>query len=288
MSCLELHTEAQLTEIDQLSGLCVMYTNHRNYTIHHCRLRATGLLILEDFGANLEGYLPSTLCDSVLKSWIHYGDTQHKRSHIHLNEKTRSTERYKIHLIDVEQRRIVSVFHQEHEYVALSYVWGTDTAPLRTEDTFTKFSLLNGLPDDSQMIPRIILDAMRLVRDLDLRYLWVDSLSILQDNDADKFQHLPMMDRIYNDANLVVVAVAGENAHTGISRMVQSGNTRQAQQYSEVVNGVYFTTVLPMLYQVLERTKWKTRGRTFHKTILARRVIFFTEHQVYWNCRESF
>ncbi|XXH05711.1 hypothetical protein Hte_012146 [Hypoxylon texense] len=187
-----------------------------------------------------------------------------------------------IRLIDVEERKIIHTTQQEQEYLALSYVWGETTEGSLTSATVEEFSSSQGLPDDPDVIPRTILDAIRLTRDIGFRYLWVDSLCILQDNDRDKLHHLPHMDSIYSCANLVIIAAAGDNAHEGLPGVVRS---RDAWHHSENVDGVPLITCRPLLREVLEQTEWNRRGWTFQEAILARRTLVFTKHQAYWNCR---
>ncbi|KAI1373954.1 hypothetical protein F4677DRAFT_184680 [Hypoxylon crocopeplum] len=71
------------------------------------------------------------------------------------------------------------------------------------------------MPYDADLIPRTILDTIQLVRDIGFRFLWIDSLCILQDDDGDKLQHLPHMDSIYRCASLVIIAAAGHGPPWG-------------------------------------------------------------------------
>ncbi|ROV88730.1 hypothetical protein VMCG_10069 [Cytospora schulzeri] len=118
-----------------------------------------------------------------------------------------------------------------------------------------------------------------------IRYLWVDSLCIAQDDECDKQNQLPIMDSIYSHANLVIVSAAGMDAHTGIPGV---GTTkRRVTQRKETIKGIRFITAQPAVQQQLERTTWTTRGWTFQEAQLARRILIFTDNVVYWNCRRS-
>lgn len=68
-----------------------------------------------------------------------------------------------------------------HPYIALSYSWGKDL-PLRT----TKGNLqehLHSIPFGT--IPRTLQDAIHVTRGLGLRYIWIDALCIVQDDEKD-------------------------------------------------------------------------------------------------------
>ena len=100
------------------------------------------------------------------------------------------------------------------------------------------------------MIPRIISDAIQLVKDVGQRYLWVDSLCIVQDDDDDKQQQLPSMVSIYSNAELVVVAAAGSDANTGIPGI--QGSKRRISQRIERISGTQFIASQPSIQQVLK------------------------------------
>ncbi|KAK4209124.1 HET-domain-containing protein [Rhypophila decipiens] len=202
-----------------------------------------------------------------------------------------------IRLIDVEEQRIVTATLGQDEFLALSYVWG-NTPALLTEARLSILSAPGALCADHVNIPKTISDAMTFTLCTGKRYLWVDSLCIIQDNDADKNHQLPLMTQIYSSA-LVVLIVATEkgsddDANGGIPGLqFQSNNSpdshgcpRQYQQQEiEVINDIPYITLLPDLHHQLSQSTWNTRGWTFQEAILAPRSIVFTSHQVHWCCQ---
>ena len=71
---------------------------------------------------------------------------------------------------------------EETKYVALSYCWGSSAAPLKTEINSLEMRR-RGIPVDT--MPSCFQDAIEVVRALGLRYVWIDSLCIIQDDDLD-------------------------------------------------------------------------------------------------------
>jgi hypothetical protein len=65
-------------------------------------------------------------------------------------------------------------------------------------------------------IPRTILDAMRLVESLGERYLWVDSLCIIQDDEVFKYEEVNDMASIYVNACVTIVAARGKDSNFGL------------------------------------------------------------------------
>ncbi|KAF8884197.1 heterokaryon incompatibility protein-domain-containing protein [Gymnopilus junonius] len=126
-------------------------------------------------------------------------------------------------LIDVVDNCIVPAPHGV-KYVTLSYVWG------RIDPTTILRSLLNNykqlekpgallIPRNRDIIPITIRDAMQVVRELKLRYLWADSLCIIQDDTGpggSKMSSISKMDIVYGAAYLTIFAESGSDANAGL------------------------------------------------------------------------
>ncbi len=221
--------------------------------------------------------VPPRLGIDQIKKWMHLC-SGHNNCRTPVLE---AASEQRIRLIDVQEQRIVSATLVE-EFAALSYVWGSITG-LLTRDTLPKYSLPNGL--EHAIIPRTISDSMQLVRNIGIRYLWVDSICIIQDDDDDKHRQIPLMGRIYGSAKLVIVAAAGSDAHAGLLGL-RDGD-RPSSQRTETIDGIEFMTAHPAVQDTLDRSRWKTRGWTFQEAMLSHRALVFTERQVYWCCRDA-
>lgn len=186
-----------------------------------------------------------------------------------------------IRLIDVHTMQIVPVT-LDAEFVALSYVWGTNTQPLLTSKTLEGYSTPGGL--DASKLPTTIAHAIRLTGELGLHFLWVDSLCIIQDDDADKQRQLPRMAALYEAAELVFVAAAGRDANAGLAGYQTD---RVSSQATETVLGDRYTTIQGGLYDVLRWTHWDRRGWTYQEAFQARRAVVFTDALIYWSCRDT-
>jgi hypothetical protein len=136
-------------------------------------------------------------------------------------------------LIDVQQDCLVSSAQLpgDARYYALSYVWGqvkTSKLTKATRDAFCRpgaFSTEN--PTDAVVIPKTVRHTMGLVKELGEKYLWVDSLCIVQD-DANNFHaELRNMCGIYDRAYLTIVAATAWDADDGLRGL--RGITRRRQ-----------------------------------------------------------
>jgi len=58
-------------------------------------------------------------------------------------------------------------------------------------------------------LPRTIRDAIHVTSAIGYKYLWVDSLCIVQDDEKDRHNQINMMDEIYSNAALTLAAGSG-------------------------------------------------------------------------------
>jgi hypothetical protein len=158
----------------------------------------------------------------------------------------------------------------------------------------SNFALLNRkylLPDDRdspfahlpQKLPQTIEDAIHLCRLLEERYIWVDSLCIVQDSAEDKKTQMEYMDAIYNSAFVTIVAAFGTGADDGLAGISRS---RPKAQKVRLVKGSQYAVPLPAYMDVLSDPSiaWNTRGWNLQEKVLSKRMLIFTDCQVYFQC----
>lgn len=142
----------------------------------------------------------SLLDFNQLKRWLKHCNQNHKGCQ-EISRPSKPTSHFLV--IDVRSRCIVHA--PEHcRYFVLSYIWGQARQFKLSEDNFDAFKRENSL--QPRYLTATIRDAIELTEKLGERYLWVDSLCIVQDNDAIRQQTLQNMDRIYADSLLTLVA----------------------------------------------------------------------------------
>ena len=126
-----------------------------------------------------------------------------------------------------------------------------------------------------QELPHTIQDAIQCVCEVGEAYLWVDSLCILQDNKDDKRYQISQVDRIYTSEWT-------DNPHSGLPRYRE--HTGGAQQKIDSVQTLRLAVPFDTLFYPLESSRWSTRAWTYEEGLLSRRILYFTEDQVYFQC----
>ncbi|KAJ8455079.1 hypothetical protein ONZ51_g12650 [Trametes cubensis] len=96
-------------------------------------------------------------------------------------------------------------------YVALSYVWGGEQSNHTTKEIVSSY--LKTIP--ISRLPKTIVDTIQVTHTLGIRYLWVDSLCIIQDSLEDKQRELTKMRNVYRHAFLMIDAASAVGASRG-------------------------------------------------------------------------
>lgn len=92
-----------------------------------------------------------------------------------------------IKLIDTKAQRPTS------GYIALSHCWGPGKLIKTTSKTISNHSSEIVYTD----LARTFQDAVTTAQEMDISYLWVDNLCIIQDQRDDWGRHAEQMDKIY-------------------------------------------------------------------------------------------
>ena len=93
------------------------------------------------------------------------------------------------------------------------------------------------------------------------------------------------MDLIYLHACLTIVAGDGTDAHAGLSGFT----TGSRQFHQNVVNlaGLRFASCTAPILKAFDDLKWHSRAWTYQEFMLSKRLLVFTQQQVYYNCSQQ-
>ncbi|KAK7180134.1 hypothetical protein DPSP01_012282 [Paraphaeosphaeria sporulosa] len=202
---------------------------------------------------------------AAIKRWLLYCHQQHPLCATAPNQSTPS-----LRVIDCKARSL-TIIPPSCPYVALSYVWGiagrADHPALHLPPT----------------LPRTIEDAMEVALELDVGYLWVDRYCINQVDQEEKERLFAMMDVIYRNAELTIIAAAGNGPEMGLPG-VRPGSM---MPHEKVHVGIHSFSVVPLHHSELRRSKWNTRGWTYQEARLSLRRLLFLPSQLALQCPSS-
>lgn len=200
-------------------------------------------------------------------------------------------------------------------YIALSHCWGPpEKKPTTTTTQNEKEHRESGIPMES--LPVSFIDAIKVAHALDIRYIWIDSLCIIQNNANDWANESHQMADIYKFATLTLAASQALDSSRGFldyEMLLEDDFHSQRPQsdfYFETpgIRGQYFKLYCPGFYA--GRTLWLRReanvesslesfvpGHTsqplacrawpLQERILSRRTVFFDSAMLQWECKTA-
>ncbi|KAK7212908.1 hypothetical protein V2G26_020086 [Clonostachys chloroleuca] len=185
------------------------------------------------------------------------------------------------------------------KYAALSHRWGHPeqkqpryvTAAVTTFDNLSMIASPEGL--DQSELPKTFQDAISVTRKLNLKYLWIDSLCILQrtgqdrdaESSADWEKESRLMEQIFHSAYITIAASCAEHRFDGFLK------PRASRQFVTMAadDGSLFhiCEVIDNFDAHVEQGELNKRAWVLQERALSRRTIYFTDAQVYWECGQG-
>jgi len=177
------------------------------------------------------------------------------------------------------------------KWLCLSYCWGEGVVPA-VELTKANIEDLKSGRERLESFDATVRDAILVARALDIPYIWIDALCILQDKDTNEWnEEAPKMNEIYGGSVLTLVAASAETVKDGFltERQLQyipislsdtpSGTTTEDDSPPKVF-------LSPEWAPEDDSTKgaWNNRGWTMQEGLLPNRLLYYTSSQTMWKC----
>jgi Heterokaryon incompatibility protein (HET) len=172
----------------------------------------------------------------------------------------------------------------ETKYLTLSHHWGDYKPPELT------ISNLEAFKDriETSALPKSFKDAMQIASKLDIRYIWIDSLCIIQNSPQDWKEQTSMMGDIYHNSWCNIAATAALDARNGCflqrtpldvipCRVEAKWNSRPKQ--------TFICSSLNTWEAAVEHSALCHRAWVVQEIVLAPRVLHFGK-QIFWECLE--
>lgn len=188
------------------------------------------------------------------------------------------------------------------EYAALNYVWGGpnlfQTVKCRLKDMLSNIRL-EELPrvwnicakeaTTTTFLPRKTMrDAVMVCRAVNINWLWIDALCIVQDDPTEKLQEIARMGDIYENGALTIVAATARHSDEGfLSTTFDPKHVHLPFQKLSFpcpdgsVGSIYLIKPPPQADDFLI----ETRGWTMQERVLSTRALFFSAGRNDWHCK---
>ncbi|KAF5588741.1 uncharacterized protein FSUBG_11400 [Fusarium subglutinans] len=189
--------------------------------------------------------------------------------------------------------RLIETRGDEYPYVCLSHRWGDPTHKQLKTTTRTVESHLNKI--EWVDLPATFRDAVTVCRSMDVKYLWIDSLCILQSfaeitsdelevTRQDFAKENSTMARTYQNSHFTISADLSDHMDSGFfSRDPVDEYNKDIITDDGSVASVYIRK--PLKHYSEEIPCLETRGWTLQESLLPPRVLHFGEFDIAWRCK---
>lgn len=185
------------------------------------------------------------------------------------------------------KRYRVEIWHADSivPYAALSYCWGGDQAHKTTSARLAA----GELELEWCLLPKTIRDAIETTAQLQIEYLWVDSLCIVQDDGDDKMREIARMPEIYSDAVITIIAARPKTAKDGFLQEIGLLDTPATmfQLPFRCPDGVEGHVYLVRQDTFLRIEHIDTRAWTLQESYLSKRLLKYGTNQCSMICQHS-
>ncbi|KAK3487577.1 uncharacterized protein B0T23DRAFT_322736 [Neurospora hispaniola] len=215
---------------------------------------------------------------ALMRRWLEDCDDQHQ-----CKPHAKSTVPTRVLDLGAGREHIVRLYRtrpgDSFRYIALSHCWGKDQHFTTTTSNIKDH--MNSIPMDK--LPKTFQDAIRTTRELGIQYLWIDSICIVQGDHGDFDKEAKKMEYVFSSAYCVLAASSARSQTEGFLNPRKSRTVVNLGRKKNDI-GVYATPFSDDFKKHVVNSPLSERGWVLQERALARRTIYFTEWQTYWEC----
>lgn len=187
--------------------------------------------------------------------------------------------------------RLVENLNVQEKYICLSHRWGASTHLCQTT--------IATLPDHLREIPwsrlpKTFQDAAKVAVWLGIKYVWIDSLCIIQDSSDDWKEQAAQMCEIYSGAYVTLAAAWSADSDIGLFResasfKVESTTHLAPQAPSYLIRRVpeHTTWDVAGVLQMTPELPLLSRAWVYQERLLSPRIVYFTRYELAFECSGS-
>lgn len=189
------------------------------------------------------------------------------------------------------------------QYVTLSHRWGIGPTFCLTKKN--EGELRKSLPFEK--LSKTYQDVIVFARAINVRYVWIDSMCIIQDCETDWQKEAARMADYYEGSHCTVAAVGSQGSSEGLffnrtadivdplimrlerPRHPTENDTAHERQPSATCfpNGTYIVPDVRAWQREVEDSALYQRGWIYQERVLSKRTVLFTRNRVFFECIEQ-
>jgi Heterokaryon incompatibility protein (HET) len=201
---------------------------------------------------------------------------------------------------DADKGIITLRITKEHDttgrYIALSHCWG-ELPMLKLVDRISADEtgvpvLLKRMKAGFSVadLPKTFREAVAIARRLSVRYLWIDSLCIVQNSKEDWKRESAKMGSVYSNAFCTLAAAGSKDSSEGLFHERAPSLARPIAvkpTWEKIVEQSYLVVPLDFWDDMVSESVLGQRGWVLQERLLSPRFIHYGRTQIFWECRSQ-
>jgi hypothetical protein len=190
-------------------------------------------------------------------------------------------------VVAVRSILLVETRNQSGRYICLSHCWGVSRPRCLT----TRSTIKDNLGEIAwESLPDTFRDAIQVTKKLDVQFLWIDSICIIQDDNHDREEESSKMASIYQNSYLTLCATSAPSDDAGlwprapvdavkmISIQKSSNNYKVYMREGEDAQAVHLrcSHLIPVREKIKVLCPLMNRAWVFQEQILSPRLLHFS------------
>lgn len=138
-------------------------------------------------------------------------------------------------------------------------------------------------------VPKSFRDALKVVAKLKVRYLWIDSLCIIQDSTEDWQCEASLMSSVYTNSWCNIAATKALDGRDGCfaeRTLLDVSQCVVEAKWNSHPSQTYVCWNLDIWDSAVDNQRLLQRAWVTQEMVLSPRVLHFSEHQMFWECLE--
>ncbi|TGJ75358.1 hypothetical protein E0Z10_g11001 [Xylaria hypoxylon] len=192
-----------------------------------------------------------------------------------------------VNVMDGNMIRLERTDDKSHRYAALSYCWGGSKA---LEDAKTMGDNIDVRMSGFRLdeLPRTLKDAIILTRRLNIQYIWIDAICIVQDCEHEWNNEARKMMHYYGHALVAIVPVDSKSGDCGIDVGNNPPLCCKIPRSWSAISRIGDVLTSSNHSSDEETSEWERRGWTYQEKLNSSRILFVFRHRLRLKCREGF
>jgi hypothetical protein len=141
------------------------------------------------------------------------------------------------------------------------------------------------------ILPATFRDAVTITRNLGIRYIWIDSLCIIQNSKEDWEHEAARMADVYKNSYVTIAAESSGNSHEGILKRRYNEFEPIEVPFNSQSHNIYTSMYLRPVQDDWEtsimgsKSKLCSRAWVLQESMLAPRTLHYGSQQIFWECK---